>query len=1210
MRALIIVLLLVSVVHAADIEDAVRKEVEKEGVAKVIVEMQEIPEPNVLSKASPERRQQQMEARSERIRHEHEKLLKRLGIQEELRSYSVVNAFCGTVNSESLAKLAMEPDIKKIYLDRVLTVELNDSREIIHADSTNELRLDKTRLTGRGQTACVVDTGIDYNHTSLGGGWGSVVIDGYDYANDDSDPMDDNSHGTHVAGIIASRDESYSGIAPESKLVALKVCDMYGSCPGSDMIAGVDWCVANSAKYNITAITISIGDSGSYDSDSCPTWMESALRNAAEAGIIITVSSGNNYHKDGVSYPACSQYVIAAGAVSKALEVPEYSNSGECLDLLAPGGTSDAKIISTKLTGGFAAKYGTSMAAPHVAAAVALLQQFSLLQDSRLLTLSETLAVLNSSGTSIRDQYNNVSSTLIDAYSAVIAMDNKPPTINITIADRIKVQQSSYAIRVTGNEFLSSCHLQWNGENLSMQTVENNCSITAVGSGYYSYKVFANDSAGNFCQSTTQEILLNDTSPVITSFYPNISIANIREPESLGFNITYIEPNNQNVTILWTRNDTAMSNISYYNFSGSYASAGSYLIKVILNDSILATEHNWTLIVNNTNRQPAIESAQILPINPGVNSDLVCQVTSSDPDNDSLSYFFDWHSEAWKSYNTMTLYRSNLTYNSSWNCSAIAFDGYENSTRVTSSQVSVVNSEPNITYFSPEKAISIIEPNNISFRINASDEGLLTMTWIVNGQNKSSGSNNYTIKGNYSTAGYYEITALVCDGSLTANVTWLLTINNTNRQPVPNPIGQMRAYINTNITINLSKYFSDPDMDNLSFGASASENISVMLQGPIANILPLENWTGLGHALFNSTDGESVVENRLNLSFTKDLDLDGHPAISQLGDDCNDNDTLVYPGAGCTRKCYTNSKYDSNCACTGGSFNCGGGGSGGGGGAAIIAQQKQSIREEKQEVKTIFLVSQKTAAATRIVINATRNNVTITVRKADVQGDDSYAYFEITHDSLNESDINNVEIFFRVNSTWLESRDKDTVMLHRLEEAWHKLETRLVNDTGLYTEYASKSPGLSLFKITAERKALENTNINLSSTINAAAIEQPKKVAAEPEQEGFALIALIAATLSLAVFTYNHYVTGKRFARLEEYIYHKLRNKKKAVKILEELGWEKKHINKCAEKASKRIRKAAAKYPRNSPSEEGSPPQGEDRQCSQNSQQKENSPKH
>src|SRR5581483_8165698 len=96
-----------------------------------------------------------------------------------------------------------------------------------------DIGLDKARsafsYNGAGYSVAVIDTGIDYTHPDLGGAWGARVVAGWDFVNNDADPMDDNGHGTHVAGIIGSSNATYYGVASGVNLIALKVLDANGS---------------------------------------------------------------------------------------------------------------------------------------------------------------------------------------------------------------------------------------------------------------------------------------------------------------------------------------------------------------------------------------------------------------------------------------------------------------------------------------------------------------------------------------------------------------------------------------------------------------------------------------------------------------------------------------------------------------------------------------------------------------------------------------------------------------------------------------------------------------------------------------------------------------------------------------------------------------------------------------------------------------------
>src|SRR5438128_6364698 len=119
---------------------------------------------------------------------------------------------------------------------------------------------------GQGYSVAVIDTGIDYNHPALGGGWGRRVVAGYDFVNNDSDPMDDNGHGTHVAGIIGSSDATYTGVAPGVNLIALKVLDSSGAGSFGSVEDALRWVVDHQAQYRIVSVNLSLG-SGNYTSN-------------------------------------------------------------------------------------------------------------------------------------------------------------------------------------------------------------------------------------------------------------------------------------------------------------------------------------------------------------------------------------------------------------------------------------------------------------------------------------------------------------------------------------------------------------------------------------------------------------------------------------------------------------------------------------------------------------------------------------------------------------------------------------------------------------------------------------------------------------------------------------------------------------------------------------------------------------------------------
>ena len=334
--------------------------------------------------------------------------------------YATFPGFAAELSSSAVEKLKKDPRVKAIYPEQTLYIFLQDSVPLINANDVWQVQINDTNLTGSSITVCVIDTGINYSHPDLGGCFGQncKVIGGYDFINNDSDPMDDHGHGTHVAGIVAANG-SIKGVAPDAKLAALKVCDAAGTCPLSAIIAGIDWCNNNTENYNITVITMSLG-TGVYNQTTCPDWMDEPINDAVSLGIIVIAASGNDGATNGISYPACSPNVTSVGATSKTDVIADFTNRASILDLLAPG----VNINSTSRTGGYTIMSGTSMATPHVAGLAALIYQNQKLQNST--TEPKTIRdIMKMTGVFIQDP-SNLSRFFprIDAITAVAAFHN------------------------------------------------------------------------------------------------------------------------------------------------------------------------------------------------------------------------------------------------------------------------------------------------------------------------------------------------------------------------------------------------------------------------------------------------------------------------------------------------------------------------------------------------------------------------------------------------------------------------------------------------------------------------------------------------------------------------------------------------------------------------------------------------------------------
>ncbi|MBL9123688.1 MAG: DUF4214 domain-containing protein [Planctomycetaceae bacterium] len=281
--------------------------------------------------------------------------------------------------------------------------------------------------TGQGYTIAIIDSGVDYRHSALAGDY----LGGWDFVDNDADPMDLNGHGTHVAGIITGSDAQYLGIAPDVKFVALRVLDETGTGTYGNVLSALQWVERYRTQYNIVAVNLSLG-SGNFTVNPY-SFLEGTLAQLKNQGVFVAAASGNSFYSNnsqpGLGYPAISQYVVSVGAVwdanygpvawgnggrdfsTAADRITSFTQRSAQLDLLAPG----AFITSTYLNNTYTAMAGTSMASPVVAAAAVIVHQaLDAAGQSARATPDGILAILKATGQTIvdgDDEHDNVVNT-------------------------------------------------------------------------------------------------------------------------------------------------------------------------------------------------------------------------------------------------------------------------------------------------------------------------------------------------------------------------------------------------------------------------------------------------------------------------------------------------------------------------------------------------------------------------------------------------------------------------------------------------------------------------------------------------------------------------------------------------------------------------------------------------------------------------------
>lgn len=281
------------------------------------------------------------------------------GVTPDFIYTRVLNGFAGSIGEAARAGLLKDNRIVRIEPDMAVFATAT-------ANSWGPDRIDQRALplnqqfvaprTGRGVSVYVVDTGIRFDHQLFGG----RAVPGIDVVGDGRNGGDCNGHGTHVAGTAGAA--SGYGVAPAARLVSARVLNCEGSGASSGVIAALDWIARNGSRPGVVNMSLGGGAHASTDD---------AVRRVIAAGFPVVVAAGNSNADACQSSPARVPEAITIGATGKADSRASFSNYGSCLDLFAPG----EGIVSAwaSAANALATASGTSMAAPHVAGAAALL---------------------------------------------------------------------------------------------------------------------------------------------------------------------------------------------------------------------------------------------------------------------------------------------------------------------------------------------------------------------------------------------------------------------------------------------------------------------------------------------------------------------------------------------------------------------------------------------------------------------------------------------------------------------------------------------------------------------------------------------------------------------------------------------------------------------------------------------------------------------
>lgn len=291
----------------------------------------------------------------------------------------IVNGFACDMNIQQIKNFYNHEDIDFISYDSRIHSIINKAGKTIGVDKISPIP-----LTGKGITVAIIDTGIimhrDLTYPS------SRIVGFKDFLKNRQKPYDDNGHGTHISGLVASNGISskgkYKGIAPEANILSVKALDNEGNGKVSDILSAIQWVIQTRSIFNTRILNLSLGTAAQYSERYDP--LVKAANKAIENGLIVVTAVGNNGpSQKSILSPSTSRHVISVGAcndrVESVLTIPTFSSRGPTRDrvkkpdFLAPG--VDIVSLSNIDATGYTSLTGTSMSAPIVSGVVALMLQ-------------------------------------------------------------------------------------------------------------------------------------------------------------------------------------------------------------------------------------------------------------------------------------------------------------------------------------------------------------------------------------------------------------------------------------------------------------------------------------------------------------------------------------------------------------------------------------------------------------------------------------------------------------------------------------------------------------------------------------------------------------------------------------------------------------------------------------------------------------------
>ncbi len=522
------------------------------------------------------------------------------------------------VDERVLTDLDADPDVVSVALDEPRHPSLMTSVPLVGAPTAWGLG-----ASGLGWSIAVLDSGVDKNHPFLAGKVVSEACYGTNSGTAVSTcpgavdttaigsgvPCPANvhecDHGTHVAGIAAGHSGTLSGVARDASIIAIKVfsriddpnfCFPVGSpCVGafdSDILAGLDRVYALRTQFDIAAVNMSLGgDAYTGSCDAALPAYKTAIDLLRSVGIATVIASGNNWSKSTMSAPACISSAVAVGASTKTDQLATFTNRSPLLKLLAPG----TSIYSSVPGGGFATFSGTSMAAPHVAGAWAVLKS-----RKPTASVTEVQTALTSTGLPIADAANARTWPRIRVDKAVQSVPAGPPLVTSLTANPAVPQPANVAITWTARAVGGAGTFQYKFWVYTAQTnawtllrdysTAKSVVWTPTLPGTYAVRVWvrtlgssadfqASLSSGNFAIVPQLPTLVSVTADHVSPLYANVPVtwtAHVRGGTGpLEYQFWRLDP----ATNTWT-SVQSYSQANTFTWTPSPTDSGSFLLQV------------------------------------------------------------------------------------------------------------------------------------------------------------------------------------------------------------------------------------------------------------------------------------------------------------------------------------------------------------------------------------------------------------------------------------------------------------------------------------------------------------------------------------------------------------------------------------------------------------------------------------------------------